>query len=131
MLEDQRYVGKGADGDFYFNNVIPALEEWSTQLSKWEVAEKLTEIGFSMGVTQTIADLAQCPHLEARQMFVETGDTMGGWFRSLRTPLRLTACEEMAIETPPGLGENNREVLCSIGGLTPEELVELEQQGAV
>jgi crotonobetainyl-CoA:carnitine CoA-transferase CaiB-like acyl-CoA transferase len=131
LLEDQRYVGKGADGDFYFNNVIPALEEWSTQLSKWEVAEKLTEIGFSMGATQTVANLAQCPHLEARQMFVETGDTMGGRFRSLRTPLRLTACEEMAVETPPGLGENNREVLCSIGGLTPEELVELEQQGAV
>jgi CoA:oxalate CoA-transferase len=131
LLEDQRYVGKGADGDFYFNSVIPALEEWSTQLSKWEVAEKLTEIGFSMGVTQTVADLAQCPHLEARQMFVETGNTIDGRFRSLRTPLRLTACEEMATETPPGLGENNREVLCSIGGLTPEELVELEQQGAV
>jgi crotonobetainyl-CoA:carnitine CoA-transferase CaiB-like acyl-CoA transferase len=75
LLEDQRYVGKGADGDFYFNKVIPALEEWSTQLSKWEVAGKLTEIGFSMGVAQTIADLAHCPHPEAHQMFIDTGDT--------------------------------------------------------
>jgi CoA:oxalate CoA-transferase len=95
------------------------------------VAEKLTEIGFSMGVTQTVSDLAQCPHLEARQMFVETADTLGGRFRSLRTPIRLTACEDCDTDTPPLLGENNREVLCSIGGLTPEELAELEKQGAL
>ena len=27
LLEDQRYVGKGSDEEFYFNNVIPAVEE--------------------------------------------------------------------------------------------------------
>jgi crotonobetainyl-CoA:carnitine CoA-transferase CaiB-like acyl-CoA transferase len=131
LLEDPRYLGKGADGDFYYHHVIPAVEEWSQHLSKWEVAEKLTEIGFSMGVTQSVANLSRCLHLKARQMFVETGDTLGGRFRSLRTPIRLTACEEYAAETPPALGENNREVLCGIGGLTPEELSDLEQQGAV
>jgi crotonobetainyl-CoA:carnitine CoA-transferase CaiB-like acyl-CoA transferase len=131
LLENPRYLGHGADGDFYYHHVIPAVEEWSQHRSKWEVAEKLTEIGFSMGVTQTVSDLAQCPHLEARQMFVETADTLGGRFRSLRTPIRLTACEDCAADTPPLLGEDNREVLCSLGGLTPEELAELEQQGAL
>ena len=131
LLEDPRYLGQGADGDFYYHHLIPAVEGWSRQWSKWEVAEKLTEIGFSMGVTQTMSDLSQCPHLEARQMFVETADTLGGRFRSLRTPIRLTACEECASDTPPGLGENNREVLCGLGGLTPEELAGLEAQGAV
>ena len=92
---------------------------------------KTDEIDFSMGVTQTVADLAQCPHLEARQMFVDTGDTLGGRFRSLRTPIRLTACEECDADAPPGLGEDNRDILCGLGGLTPEELDELEQQGAV
>ncbi len=33
---------------------------------KWEVAGKFTELGFSMGVAQTIEDLAHCPQLEAR-----------------------------------------------------------------
>ena len=84
-----------------------------------------------MGVARTVADLTQCPQLAARKMFVHTGDTLGGRFRSLRTPVRLTACEESAADTPPSLGEHNQEVLCGIGGLTPEELAELEQQGAV
>ncbi len=131
LMEDPRYLGKGADGDFWFQNVIPAIEGWSQRLSKWEVAEKLTEIGLSMGVAQTMADLDQCPHLEARQMFVDTGDTMDGRFRSLKTPIRLTGCADPPAETPPELGEHNQAILCSIGGLTPEELAELESQGVV
>ena len=131
LMEDLRYLGKGADGDFWFQNVIPAIEGWSQQLSKWEVAEQLTGIGLSMGVAQTIADLDQCPHLEARQMFVNTGDTMDGRFRSLKTPIRLTGCADPPAETPPELGEHNQAILCSIGGLSPEELAELESQGVV
>ena len=131
LTEDPRYLGKGADGDFWFQNVIPAIEGWSQQLSKWEVAEQLTGIGLPMGVAQTMADLDQCPHLEARQMFVDTGDTMGGRFRSLKTPIRLTGCADPPAETPPELGEHNQAILCSIGGLTPEELAELESQGVV
>ena len=84
-----------------------------------------------MGTAQTIADLDQCPHLASRDMFVETGDTLGGQFRSLKTPIRLTACEDFSAETPPKLGEHNREILCGIGGLTPGELSHLESEGAV
>jgi len=131
LIEDPRYLGKGADGDFWFQNVIPAIEGWSQQLSKWEVAEQLTGIGLSMGVAQTMADLDRCPHLEARQMFVDTGDTMDGRFRSLKTPIRLTGCADPPAETPPELGEHNQASLCSSGGLTPEELAELESQGVV
>ena len=131
LTEDPRYLGQGADGDFYFERVIPAIEEWSRDLPKWEVVRILTEIGFSMGVAQNIADIDRCPHLEARRMFLETGDSMGGVFRSLRTPLRLSGCGDPPNSAPPRLGEHNREVLCGIGGLTPQELAELEAQGTV
>ena len=131
LLEDARYLGQGGDGEFYFHQVIPAIEEWSQSYTTSEVVEKLTKIGFSMGVAQTIADLDQCPHLEARDMFVETGDTLGGQFRSLRTPIRLTACEDSPRSTPPRLGENNKDILCSLGGLTPEEVDQLTAEGAL
>ena len=73
----------------------------------------------------------QCPHLEARRMFVETSDTLDGQFRSLRTPVRLTGCVEPPIGTPPLLGEHNQEILCSIGGLTLQELGALADQGVI
>ncbi len=129
--QDERYLKQFPDADFVFDLVIPAIESWSSSRPKWEVAGKLTEIGFSMGVAQSIADLADCPQLDARGMFVETADTLGGTFRSLATPIQLTACRIPATGAPPKLGQHNAEILCTLGGLTPEQLAELEAEGAV
>ena len=128
---DERYLQQFPDADFVFDEMIPAIEEWSSQRPKWEVAGRLTELGFSMGVAQSVADLADCPQLEARSMYVDTGDTLGGTFRSLATPIQLTACRPSDTGTPPQLGEHNAEVLCTLGGLTPDELAGLEAEGAV
>ena len=130
LAEDVRYLAP-TGGEFITAQVIPAIEEWSARRPKWEVAGKLTELGFSMGVAQTISDLADCPHLESRQMFVDTADTLGGQFRSLRTPVRLTGCAESPATAPPTLGQHNREILCALGGLTEAELADLEREGAV
>ena len=131
LAEDERFLGQGMEGEFYHNEMIPAIEEWSVHRTKLEIASTLVDIAFSMGMAQTIEELANCPHLEGRRMFVETGDTLGGTFKSPRTPVRLTGCHEPPAETPPTLGQHNREILCGIGGLTPEELEGLESDGAL
>ena len=128
---DERYLQQFPDADFVFDEMIPTIEEWSSQRPKWEVAGRLTELGFSMGVAQSVADLADCPQLEARGMYVDTGDTLGGTFRSLATPIQLTSCRQPDTTTPPELGQHNAEILCTLGGLSPAELAELEEQGAV
>ena len=84
-----------------------------------------------MGVTQTMADLAQCPQLEPRQMYVDTGDTLGGTFRGVKTSARLTACVDSRQVTAPLQVEHNAEILCSLGGMTPEDVTELEAEGAL
>ncbi len=129
--QDERYLQQFPDADFVFEQVIPAIEGWSSQRPKWEVAGKLTEIGFSMGVTQNVSDLAKCPQLEARGMYVDMEDTIGGRFRSLATPIRLTGCAPPAVGRPPRLGEHNAEILRTLGGLTAKQLAELEAEGAV
>ncbi|MDP6549630.1 MAG: CoA transferase [Dehalococcoidia bacterium] len=131
LLQDPHYLGQGISGEFYFSAIAPAIEEWSQHLSKWAVAEKLTALGFSMGVVQDQADLAQCPHLEARDMFVDAGDSLGGSFRTVNTPIHLTGCVDIPSRTPPLLGEDNQEILCGIGGLTVEELDQLRADGVV
>ncbi len=133
LLEgDVRYLaGPGMDGQFYHEHIIPAIEAWSSDLPKFQVAEMITKIGFSMGVTQTMADLDVCPQLEARQMFIETGDTLGGTFRGVKSPARLTACEDSPSGTPPQLGEHNEDILCSLGGMTADEVSALQAEGAL
>ena len=129
--QDERYLQQFPDADFVFDELIPAIEEWSAQRPKWEVAGRLTEIGFSMGVAQSVADLADCPQLAARGMYVDTPDTLGGTFRALATPIQLTACRKPDAAAPPTLGQHNAEILCGIGGLTPAELAALAEEGAV
>ncbi len=131
LIEDPRYLGLGISGEFYFNHIVPAIEEWSQSVPKLEIAQKLIELGFSMGVVQDAADIDQCPHLEARKMFVESGDSLGGPFRTVNNPIRLTESPDTSAVAPPLLGEHNEDILCSIGGVTREELVELQGEGVV
>ncbi len=132
LANDPQYLGgQDVSAEFYYDRVVPAIEAWSKGLSKWEVAEKLTEVGFSMGVVQDQADMDHCPHLEARRMFVDSGDTLGGPFRTVRTPIQLTGTVDIPVAPPPPLGQHNSEILCGIGGLTDDELTQMQEDGVV
>ena len=64
-------------------------------------------------------------------MFVDAGDTFGGSFRSMKTPIRLTGCVEMPNGSPPTLGADSEDVLESIGGLSKDQVAKLREGGAV
>ena len=129
LAEDPRYLGRGVAGQFYFTNIVPIIEEWSQHIPKRELNQHLLDCGFSMGMVQDTADLDSCPHLEARNMFVDSGDTFGGSFRTVNTPVQLTDCVDTPANPPPTLGQHNADILCDIGGLTPEELEQLQAEG--
>ena len=129
LADDPRYLGRGVTGPFYFSHIVPAIEEWSRRIPKRELNQHLLDCGFSMGIVQDAADLDQCEHLAARNMFVDSGDTYGRPFRTVNTPIQLTGCADTPSNPPPTLGQHNQEILCGIGGLTPEELARLQAEG--
>ena len=49
----------------------------------------------------------------------------------MNNPIRLTESPDTAAVAPPLLGEHNEDILCSIGGVTREELAELRGEGVV
>ena len=131
LIEDERYLGVGVSGDFYLNSFVPALEGWTMERTKAEVTSQLIEIGYSMGIVQDTADLDKCPHLEARGMFVNGGDNLGGIFRTVNTPIKFADGAETPNIAPPLLGANNEEILCSIGGVSREELDSMQSDGVI
>jgi len=131
LIEDERYLGVGVSGDFYLNSFVPALEGWTIERTKAEVTSQLIEIGYSMGIVQDTADLDKCPHLEARGMFVNGGDNVGGIFRTVNTPIKFADGAETPNIAPPLLGANNEEILCSIGGVSREELDSMQSDGVI
>ena len=131
LLLDPRYLGQGTDPDFYHQKIVPAIELWSQDLLREDVCRQLTKTGVSMGMVQTMGDLDRCPDLEARGMFIDAGDTFGGSYRTLKTPVRLTGCQDVPDNPPPALGSSNLDILCGIGGMTSQELDQLQRRGAV
>ena len=131
LIEDDRFLGLGISGDFYMNNFVPELEGWTLQRTKAEVVTQLTEIGYAMGIVQDTADLDNCPHLEARGMFINGGNDIGGIFRTVNTPIKFAGGAETPNIQPPLLGANNEEILCSIGGVSREELEVMQSDGVI
>ena len=86
LAADPRYLGRGVTGPFYISHIVPAIEEWSQNIPKRELNQHLLDCGFSMGIVQDAADLDSCPHLASRNMFVDSGDTYGGAFRTGQHP---------------------------------------------
>ena len=62
---------------------------------------------------------------------IGTGVVAAAVITGAQTPARLTACVDSPRETAPLLGEHNTEILCSLGGMTPEEVSKLEAEGAL
>ena len=131
LIEDDRFLGLGVSGDFYMNNFVPELEAWTLLRTKTEVVTQLTEIGYSMGIVQDTADLDSCPHLEARGMFVNGGNNIGGIFRTVNTPIKFAGGAGTPNIQPPLLGANNEEILCSIGGVSREDLELMQSDGVI
>ena len=73
----------------------------------------------------------RCAQLGLKTAVVEGRDTLGGTFRGVKTAARLTACVDSPAKTAPLLGEHNAEILCSLGGMTAEEVSALEAEGAL
>ena len=84
-----------------------------------------------MGIVQDQADLDRCPHLEARGMFVDVGTEVGGTFRTVNTPIKIAGSVGTPNRQPPLLGEHNKDILCSIGGISLEELSDLAAENKI
>ena len=49
----------------------------------------------------------------------------------MKTPIRLTGCVDMPVNTPPPLGADSEDILSNIGGLSKDEVARLREDGAI
>ena len=127
LISNPQYLGVDIPGDFYFSHILPEIEKWTITKSRMEVTNQLTTLGFSMGLVQNAKDLYDCPQLKARDMFVNISDTIGGTFKTIGSPIRLTGCSTTLANDPPVLGLNTHEILSSLGKLNEEEISYLKE----
>ncbi|MFB8370969.1 CaiB/BaiF CoA transferase family protein [Pseudarthrobacter sp. NPDC055928] len=91
--------------------IRPEAEKWTHTRTRREIVESFAASGLPAGETQTIDELYECPHLDARHMFISINDKFAGEHRMIRTPILMDAYDEPRPDSAPELGANNKELL--------------------
>lgn len=94
---------------------LPAMLAWMKERTRAEVVAEFEQGGVPAGVVQDSADIADCPHLEARGMFVRVQDPDVGEIKMPHAPFTMTDMAPVPAGTVPRLGEDNDLVLGALG----------------
>jgi len=107
------------------------IKRWTAERTAEQAVAILQEAGVPAGVVQNAEDLAQDPHLLARQFFVPLKHPVLGRTLNDRSPIRFGADEPVNWKAAPQLGEDNRYVFKELLGLTEEEFIHYREQGVI
>ncbi|MEC8855868.1 MAG: CoA transferase, partial [Chloroflexota bacterium] len=83
------------------------------------------------GMAQDAGDLADCPHLEARDFFVKVDHPVAGSARYPGMAVRLPGETMTASQPAPLLGQHNAEIFGEELGYSTKDIISLRQQGVI
>jgi crotonobetainyl-CoA:carnitine CoA-transferase CaiB-like acyl-CoA transferase len=115
------------------SEIRPAVDAWTSQHTKLDAAQLLTEAGIVAGPSNRAPDVIADPHLAARNMIVEMPRTDGVEQPVLvpGNPVKLSKMAEGPETRVPWVGEHTGEVLEAELGLSAEEVASLRTRGVV
>lgn len=117
------------------DEIRPAIEAWSSQLTRAEAAEALAGAGIAAGPSLTAPEVIADPHVALHNMLVEMPRTDGDGTEPPvlvpGNPVKLSKVAEGPETRVPWLGEHTDEVLAAELGLSAERLTELRESGVI
>jgi crotonobetainyl-CoA:carnitine CoA-transferase CaiB-like acyl-CoA transferase len=107
------------------------LEQWTLQHSPEEVVNLLQQGGVAAGVVQNAEDLANDPHLRARDFFIQLEHPVLGKTVADASPIKFKKNSKDKWKAAPLLGEDNRYVYTELLGFTEGELSSYIEKGII
>ncbi|MCE7522406.1 CaiB/BaiF CoA transferase family protein [Alloalcanivorax xenomutans] len=124
---DDRYATNRARVDNR-DTLIPLMRQATVMRTTLEWIEVLEQAGVPCGPVNSIADVFQDPHVQARGMQLEMPHPSLGTVPQVASPLRLSASPVEYRTAPPLLGEHTDEVLAQTLGLSAEAIQRLRAE---
>jgi crotonobetainyl-CoA:carnitine CoA-transferase CaiB-like acyl-CoA transferase len=130
-IKEERFAtvaGRALHGEDLDHLVIEATKDRTMQELFRTASEKYHML---FGIVQEPKDLAQCPHLEAREYFQEVDHPVIG---RIKVPFRLWSMPDAPAtyrRPAPLLGQHNNEVYGGMFGLDASRLASLAAQGVI
>ena len=109
----------------------PILESWLADKTKEEACAVFLQRGLPAGPVQDSREVFECPHLNKRDLFVDTTDPVAGPVRLVGSPLKLSGSLHQMNGAAPRLGEHTQEILAELLTLAPGDVTRLSAEGVV
>ena len=129
-LQDEKFAtgaGRVAHGEELRELLIKGLAQWDRMPLFLASGERR----LVFGMAQDAGDLADCPHLQARDFFVEVDHPVVGRAQYPGMAVRLPGETITGAQPAPLLGQHNTEIFGRELGYPPEDLVALRQHGVI
>ncbi|KKI85203.1 CaiB/BaiF CoA transferase family protein [Shouchella clausii] len=104
---------------------------WTLSLSKERISSLLKQANVPHAPVNTIAEVAEDPHLIERGMIREVVHPVKGKIRVPGSPIRLSNSELDKVVAAPTLGQHSKDVLNELLSIDEETIEELEKEGAI
>lgn len=129
-LQDEKFAtgaGRVAHGEELKELLTRGLAQWD----RMPLFLASGEARLVFGMAQDAGDLVECPHLEAREFFVDVDHPVVGPAKYPGMAVRLPGEPLTPSQPAPLLGQHNSEIFVQELGYSPEELVSLRQLGVI
>lgn len=107
------------------------LEQWSAQHTPEEVMTLLQQAGIPAGIVEDANDLANDPHLVARNFFAQVDHPVLGRTICANTPIKFSRTPARFRRAAPLLGQDNRYVYRELLGMSEQELSQYIERGVI
>jgi crotonobetainyl-CoA:carnitine CoA-transferase CaiB-like acyl-CoA transferase len=130
FADDPRYATNRKRTE-HRDTLLPLLEQHFAGLNLAEVLAALRAASVPAGDVRSVGQALSSDIAELRQSVVSVPAPTIGTFRSVRSPLRMSASPMKEPTPPPTVGQHTEAVLAEHLGLGPEQIERLRAAGAI
>lgn len=130
LFDDPRYVNNDARCQNYLPDLKNDVEAFTLSKTKDELELLMNEAGIPFGRIFTVAEAAEHPQLQAREMLVEVDDPVLGRIKIQGIPIKMHGTPGSVDAPAPMLGENTERILLQLG-YSSDEISAFQQNKVV
>jgi len=129
LVADQRFTSPESR-DENKQDLWQLIEQFAQGYTKMEFSAILRRLEVPSGPVLNTRELAEDPHVKARDMYVSLTDAQrGSWF-NVGMPVKMSA-SAVPMRNPPSLGQHTDEVLATVLDFDDERIAKLRALGAL
>jgi len=130
LADEPRFATLGAR-KAHEDEVERVVEGWTVTQEPYEAARKLQAVGVAAYPVHSNKDVAEDPHLNARNFFSLKEHPVVGVRKHTGIPWRMSGTPCEVWRAAPTLGQDNEYVFCRLLGLSQDELESLRSAGVI